>query len=53
MIKHASFEQEAGIESHATDDIGLEEESDPGESDASTKTLILSPSCLQTSVEDY
>ena len=35
MINHASFEQEAGIESHTTDDIGLEEESDPGESDAS------------------
>lgn len=35
MINHASFEQEAVIESHTTDDIGLEEESDPGESDAS------------------
>ena len=35
MINHASFEQEADIESHTTDDIGLEEESDPGESDAS------------------
>ena len=35
VINRASFEQEAGIESYTTDDIGLEEESDPGESDAS------------------
>ena len=33
MISPASLEQEAGIESHTTDDIGLEEESDTGESD--------------------
>ena len=33
VISPASLEQEAGIESHTTDDIGLEEESDTGESD--------------------
>ena len=35
MINRTLFEQEAGIKSYTTDDIGLEEESDPGESDAS------------------
>lgn len=34
MINNASSEWEAGFESHTTDGIGLEEESDPGESDA-------------------
>ena len=34
MINNAQFKQEAGFESHTTEDIGLEEESDPGESDA-------------------
>ena len=48
MINHASFEQEADIESHTTDDIGLEEESDPGESDASYNQNVDTDSLLSS-----
>ena len=40
VINNASFEQDAGFESHTTDDMGLEEESDPRESDASYREKV-------------